>query len=45
MCADVGKIPVNGHAESANEGLSDRSQVGLRGDDVYLAGCLSDDRL
>ncbi len=31
MCADVGKIPVNGHAESANEGLSDRSQVGLRG--------------
>jgi len=27
MFADAGEIPVNGHAESANEGLSDRSRV------------------
>nr|UII03210.1 Hypothetical protein [Aeromonas caviae] len=29
MCADAGEIPVNGHAESANEGLGDRSRVGM----------------
>ena len=29
MCADAGEIPVNGHAESANEGLGDRSRVGV----------------
>nr|WP_181362728.1 hypothetical protein [Aeromonas salmonicida] len=27
MYADTGEIPVNGHAEPANEGLSDRSRV------------------
>ena len=29
MYADAGEIPVNGHAESANEGQGDRSRVGM----------------